>query len=156
MTAYGDVVVVAFSQMNVWSSLAGLGASFPSPLPDGACGARGVITYDQLHHLLRRAFLLSRALPDELWKAFAEKTAALPRTTEAERLVVQRVGQDMFRVGLLDFWDGRCAITGLAVPALLRASHVKPWAACELDAERLDVFNGFLLAAHLDAALTAV
>ncbi|HSN13560.1 MAG TPA: HNH endonuclease signature motif containing protein [Anaeromyxobacteraceae bacterium] len=50
------------------------------------------------------------------------------------------------------FREGRCAITGLAVPELLRASHIKPWAACETDAERLDVFNGLLLAPHLDAA----
>ncbi|MDC0682621.1 HNH endonuclease signature motif containing protein [Sorangium atrum] len=43
-------------------------------------------------------------------------------------------------------------MTGLAVPALLRASHIKPWADCETDAERLDVYNGILLAPHLDAA----
>ena len=36
------------------------------------------------------------------------------------------------------------------VPAL-RASHAKPWADCATDAERLDVFNGFLLSANLDA-----
>ena len=41
------------------------------------------------------------------------------------------------------------------VPDLLRASHIKPWAACGTDAERLDVFNGLLLAAHLDAAFDA-
>lgn len=52
--------------------------------------------------------------------------------------------------GRLD-WEDKCAITGLAVPELLRASHIKPWAACETDAERLDVFNGLLLAPHLDA-----
>jgi len=34
---------------------------------------------------------------------------------------------------------------------LLRASHIKPWAQCESDVERLDVFNGLLLAPHLDA-----
>jgi predicted restriction endonuclease len=62
------------------------------------------------------------------------------------------VGQDIFRQGLLDYWEGRCAITGLAVPELLRASHIKPWSACETDAERLDVYNGLLLAPHLDAA----
>jgi len=45
---------------------------------------------------------------------------------------------------------GRCAIAGLA-PELLRASHAKPWADCT-DTERLDVFNGLLLAAHWDAA----
>lgn len=47
---------------------------------------------------------------------------------------------------------GRCVITGLAIPELLRASHIKPWADCATDAERLDVFNGLLLAPHLDAA----
>ena len=53
--------------------------------------------------------------------------------------------------GLLTLWRGRCAISGLNVPELLRASHAKPWAA-STDAERLDVYNGLLLAAHLDAA----
>jgi hypothetical protein len=43
----------------------------------------------------------------------------------------------------LDYWEGRCAITALAVPELLRASHIKPWADCDHDKERLDVFNGF-------------
>src|SRR5206468_6646317 len=83
------------------------------------------------------------------------KTAGLPRATEAECLVVQRVGQDIFRAGLMDYWQGRCAVTGLVVPELLRASHIKPWADCETDAERLDVFNGLLLAPHLDAVFDA-
>ncbi|MCK6525080.1 HNH endonuclease, partial [Myxococcota bacterium] len=38
---------------------------------------------------------------------------------------------------------------------LLRASHIKPWAECTTDAERLDPENGLLLAAHLDAAFDA-
>ena len=44
---------------------------------------------------------------------------------------------------------------GVAEPRLLRASHIKPWAKCDTDAERLDVYNGLLLAAHLDAAFDA-
>lgn len=36
--------------------------------------------------------------------------------------------------------------------ALLRASHIIPWADCESDAERLDVHNGLLLSALWDAA----
>jgi predicted restriction endonuclease len=51
----------------------------------------------------------------------------------------------------MEYWEGRCAITGLAIPELLRASHIKPWADCATDAERLDVYNGLLLAPHLDA-----
>jgi putative restriction endonuclease len=39
----------------------------------------------------------------------------------------------------------------LVVVPLLRASRIKPWAECASDAERLDVYNGLLLALHLDA-----
>jgi putative restriction endonuclease len=44
--------------------------------------------------------------------------------------------------------------SGLALPqvGVLRASHIKPWADCATDAERLDVFNGLLLAPQLDSA----
>jgi len=143
---------VALSLANVARALDGFGAAVHGSLPSGAAGARTVTAIPALHALLRRAFHLSRTLPDELLHGFKQQTAALPRATEAERLVVQRVGQEIFRGGLLEYWDGRCAVTGLAVSALLRASHIKPWAACETDAERLDVFNGLLLAPHLDAA----
>ena len=105
--------------------------------------------------VLRRAFQLSRTLPEALLHDFHSETADLPRATEAERREVRRIGQDVFRRGLFEYWDGRCAITGLDVPELLRASHIKPWADCGTDAERLDVFNGLLLAPHLDAAFDA-
>ena len=52
---------------------------------------------------------------------------------------------------MLGYWGGACAVTGLALPQALRASHARPWAECASDAERLDVFNGFLLSANLDA-----
>lgn len=101
--------------------------------------------------VLRAAAAHARTLPNRVADAFRRDTAGLPRSTEAERVVVQRVGQNLFRSALLDYWQGRCCVTGLAVPELLRASHIKPWAACESDNERLDVFNGLLLAPHLDA-----
>ena len=105
-----------------------------------------------LHELVREMWRLARALPLAPLRAFEKATRGLPRTTEAERLVVQRVGQDVFRTALMDYWGGCCAVTGCAEPLLLRASHIKPWALCEADPERLDVYNGLLLAAHLDAA----
>ena len=74
-------------------------------------------------------------------------------TTEREAVVKQRIGQQMFRNGLMTLWHGRCAISGLDVPELLRASHAKPWAA-GTDEERLDFYNGLLLSANLDAAST--
>jgi hypothetical protein len=104
----------------------------------------------KLETLLKRAWLLSRSLPNALIGRF-EKALSEVSATEREATVRQRVGQNLFREGLLALWGGRCAITGLDTPELLRASHAKPWADSS-DIERLDVFNGLLLAAHWDAA----
>jgi putative restriction endonuclease len=153
LSYFGDAVyLAAFSQLHVARALGEYGTPMVSPLPAGAAAGRTVTDIPALHRLVRRAFQLSKTLPDELLHTFEQETAALPRATEAERLVVQRVGQDIFRKGLIEYWEGRCAITGLAVVELLRGSHIKPWAACDTDAERLDVFNGLLLAPQLDAA----
>lgn len=151
--AFSDAVfLAAFSQQNVTRALGEYGTPMAAPLPKGATAGRSVLDIPALHRLLRRALQLSKTLPNELLHTFEKQVATLPKTTEAERLVIQRVGQNLFREGLLDLWEGRCAVTGLAVPELLRASHIKPWADCATDAERLDVYNGILLAPHLDAA----
>src|SRR5207247_8112116 len=94
---------------------------------------------------------LGVSLPDAPLTRFKVKTAGLPRTTEAERLVVMRIGQDIFRDALMDYWGGRCPLTGITEPALLRASHIVPWSDCN-DEQRLDVHNGLLLPALWDAA----
>lgn len=52
----------------------------------------------------------------------------------------------------MEYWQGRCPLTGISDPALLRASHIVPWRVCETDAQRLDVHNGLLLSALWDAA----
>lgn len=106
-----------------------------------------------LYDALNRTWRLARSLPTAPLTQFERATAGLPRATEVERLTVQRVGQDIFRAALLDYGGGRCPLTGIADPALLRASHIVPWAACDNDAHRLDVHNGLLLSALWDAAV---
>ncbi|HGF0768086.1 TPA: HNH endonuclease signature motif containing protein [Kluyvera georgiana] len=44
-----------------------------------------------------------------------------------------------------------CPITGISFQPLLRASHIKPWAVCQNGHERLDPYNGIMLAVHIDA-----
>jgi hypothetical protein len=108
-----------------------------------------------LAKLLRRAAELAMSLPNQAADNYAAEVAKIDpvslSTTEVLRLVKQRIGQDIFRAALMDYWAGACAVTGIAIPGLLRASHAKPWAECSTDADRLNVFNGLLLCAHLDA-----
>lgn len=111
----------------------------------------GIGGYSRLHGILLRVASISRVLHKAGLREFVAKKQNPPSSTEAVREVVQRVGQDIFRRTLIEYWGGRCAVTGLDVVEVLRASHIKPWADCENDAERLDVFNGLLLAPHLDA-----
>ena len=51
----------------------------------------------------------------------------------------------------MNYWGGACAVTSCSLKEALRASHAKPWKDCTSDAERLNVYNGFLLTANLDA-----
>lgn len=53
-----------------------------------------------------------------------------PDVDDRERVEVAialRRGQTRFRNALLDAYEGRCAITGHAVPAVLEAAHISPY-----------------------------
>ncbi len=104
----------------------------------------------QLYQGLRMLHSLQTHPAAALSAKLESRLAAIPET-ERTREVRQRIGQDVFREALMELWDGRCALSGVAVPvALLRASHAKPWAGSR-DDERLDPFNGLLLAVQFDA-----
>ncbi|MEO1766820.1 HNH endonuclease [Thiobacter aerophilum] len=105
---------------------------------------------DQLYEALRLLHALQAHRATLLLAALEDRLAAIPET-ERTREVRQRIGQDLFREALMNLWEGRCALCDLALPpALLRASHAKPWARAT-DEERLDPFNGLLLAVQFDA-----
>lgn len=147
-TVPGDISIAASSDQGPWllkisheGVAQELGASF--------------FTSEKLsgmYEILGNVYRLSISLPDEPLIRFQKATADLPRTTEMERLVVQRVGQNLFRDALLEYWVGKCPLTGITERELLKASHIVPWAECESDHHRLDVHNGVLLSALWDAA----
>jgi len=115
-----------------------------------------VANIEELSALMLRTAALAQSLPNQVAQDYEVRVQEAliivsKNGTEVERLVRQRIGQDAFRHAMMDYWGGTCAVTGINVPQVLRASHAKPWAECSSDAERLDVFNGFLLSANLDA-----
>lgn len=73
-----------------------------------------------------------------------------PEPTAVLREVKVRRGQAFFRAAVLAAHEGRCCLTGISSPHLLRASHIVPWAKDE--GLRLNPRNGLCLNALHDAA----
>lgn len=73
--------------------------------------------------------------------------------TEREAIAKARLGQGKFRKALLEEWKG-CSVTGVFLPSILRASHIKPWRV-STNSERLDVHNGLLLLPQYDELFDA-
>jgi len=100
----------------------------------------------------------SEALADEMERAYESAsndgveslpTAVQPAgDTEVKRTVKVRRVQRFFRAAVLNAYGGRCAVTGLAVPRLLNASHIVPWA--DRESTRADPRNGICLNALHD------
>jgi hypothetical protein len=161
-TAKGQIWIASTSQNGPWLLSIGrseVGAEIGLP-PTSAINGPGGVTFvfdalEGLYGALDRAYRLGLSLPDVPFANFRAAVQNLPRTTEIERIVIQRIGQDVFRQALMDYWGGRCPLSGITDPALLRASHIVPWAECATDEQRLDVHNGLLLSALWDSAFDA-
>lgn len=69
--------------------------------------------------------------------------------TLRQSLIKARRGQGRFRSNV-EAHETTCRVTGVSNPALLIASHIKPWRLCETAAERLDGMNGLLLTPDAD------
>jgi hypothetical protein len=110
-----------------------LARSFPDAIATQGGTSVGfrLATEAALARWLRRAAALAQALPDQAVTSFevqvqaalAELGPTATKSTEVQRLVRQRVGQQAFRFAMLDYWGGACAVTGVAIPQALRASH---------------------------------
>lgn len=70
--------------------------------------------------------------------------------TETTATTKVRRGQQFFRQTVLTAFERRCCISGIGVPRLLVASHIKPWS--KFPHERLNPRNGLCLSSLHDAA----
>lgn len=72
-----------------------------------------------------------------------------PIKTSVERLVKSRVGQNKFRLKVIEACNGICAFTKVDDTSLMNAGHIKPWAISN-DEEKLDPNNGLLFTLTFD------
>lgn len=85
---------------------------------------------------------------------FGESTEGLKVLSGKDGIRLQkvRIGQAFFRKAVLSEYDNKCCITGINIPKLLRASHIKPWKDCNDINEKSNPRNGLLLNALHDVA----
>lgn len=93
--------------------------------------------------------VFARATP-EAAEADVDIPEAPAGETDVVRTVRARRVQSFFRAAVLTSYETRCAITGLAVPDLLVASHIIPWSTSV--ERRADPTNGICLNALFDRA----
>ncbi|RYH55370.1 MAG: HNH endonuclease [Alcaligenaceae bacterium] len=70
-------------------------------------------------------------------------------TTVKQAVIQARRGQGKFRSNV-EAIEQACRLTGVTNPALLIASHIKPWRSCRTAEERLDGMNGLMLTPDAD------
>ena len=83
-------------------------------------------------------------------KPLSEELRTREGPTEMQVLVKRRRVQSFFRAAVLASYEYRCALTELALPELLNASHIIPWSVDEKG--RADPRNGICLNALHDRA----
>ncbi len=78
--------------------------------------------------------------------------ATLPTGKTRTATVQARVNQKFFRSAVISAYNKKCCVTGLDIPSLLRASHIKPWKESDPETERTNPCNGLSLnALHHEA-----
>jgi len=105
----------------------------------------------KLLEVFKQSGISADTLTKQLSKQKLDFTGVIGK--EAIREVKTRVNQHFFRTMILQVYDGRCCITGLDIPQVLRASHIMAWA--EDKDNRLNPTNGLCLSATFDAAFDA-
>jgi len=109
-------------------------------------GTLGIESEELLHNLFTR----DQTKDVDLLSRDAVRLTTPTGPTETQATVKVRRGQQFFRQSILNAYDVRCCISGIRVPQLLVASHIKPWG--KFPAERLNPRNGLCLSKLHDAA----
>lgn len=73
-----------------------------------------------------------------------------PEGIERKTIIKTRVNQSFFRSTILSSYNSKCCMTGLSIPELLVASHIKPWSKDKEN--RINPHNGLCLNSIHDKA----
>lgn len=81
-----------------------------------------------------------------------DEVLLLPPGEDTEHISHIRLNQNFFRQAVLLSYRNTCCITGIEIPEILNASHIKPWRISDPLTERTNPQNGLCLNALHDRA----
>ena len=99
-----------------------------------------------------KARLKNTAVENVICEEVAVEIEKLPPGEYREQVMKSRVGQYFFRTAVLSAYRNRCCVTGIVLPELLVASHIKPWKSSNAKTERTNPSNGLCLNSLHDKA----
>ena len=94
----------------------------------------------------------ARIIEASLQEKEQEQKQVLPVGNIRMQEIRARINQDFFRESVLASYHQKCCITGIDIPTLLIASHIKPWSVSDPNTERTNPSNGLCLNALHDKA----
>lgn len=161
-----DIINIAISLQRTPSAVAMKMCNFASFDPElQARGVKGLKNTSKLDKQIWDEFNQNwEALGDSLMEARQSYSIELPHIkaiaenlkfpigTTKKGVVKYRVNQSFFRQAVLAAYENSCCITGINVPMLLIASHIKPWRESNPSTERTNPRNGLCLNALHDKA----
>jgi len=74
------------------------------------------------------------------------------KQTKTFQEISDKQARRFFRKAVMTAYEGRCCISGMVIPQLLIASHIKPYAVSDKRTERANPANGLCLNAFYDRA----
>jgi putative restriction endonuclease len=96
--------------------------------------------------------LIAEFSEEELERSSKNNLEDIPEGEERETIIKARVNQNFFRQSVLSAYNLKCCITGIQIPQLLVASHIKPWSRCNNKTEKTNPRNGLCLNSLHDKA----
>lgn len=110
----------------------------------------GEFVEDPLRTVEKMEVLFGSEMNSKLTESMEQGLDRPQGNSEIDGLRKIRRHQNFFRKVVLGSYGSSCCLTGLRVPQVLRASHIKPWAVSKVD--RVNPRNGLCLNALHDSA----
>ncbi len=101
--------------------------------------------WNEFHQNMEKLFLEAEKIMGSNCSLLIDTNYDLPLGEDLSTLSTTRKGHYFFRSAVLSAYNNTCCVTGINIPKLLQASHIKSWKESNPLTERTNPINGLCL-----------